>query len=81
MKSAQKWIIACIFTVGIIAIVQIQEQQGGTSQLRSVFTEGKDIQMVREFVIAQLPRDYQPELIPVAATPKDEMIPTMATSG
>lgn len=79
MKSAQKWIFACIFTVGIIAIIQIQEQKGETSQLRTLFTQGKDIQMVREFVLAQLPRDYQPELIPVAATPKDPMIPTMAT--
>jgi len=80
MKSTQKWIIACIFTVGIIAFIQIQEQDGQTSQLRTFLTQGKDLQMVREFVIEKLPFDPQSELIPVSATPEnDPMIPTMAS--
>jgi len=80
MKSAQKWIIACIFTVGIIALMQIQENNGQTSSIRTLFAEGKDLQLVREFVLAQFPSYNQPELIPVSATPKkDPLIPTMAT--
>ncbi|QBP43049.1 hypothetical protein E2636_06455 [Paenisporosarcina antarctica] len=80
MKSAQKWIMACIFTVGIIAIIQIQEQDGQTSKLRTVFTQGRDLQIAREFVLAQLPSTWQSELIPVVAMQEqDPMIPTMAT--
>ena len=80
MKSAQKWIMACIFTVGIIALIQIQENSGQTSSLRTMFAQGKDIQMLREFFVAQLPRDYQPEIIPVTApTTADPEVPTMST--
>ena len=80
MKSAQKWIIACIFTVGIIALIQIQEQDGQTSSLRTLFTEGKDLQMAREFVLSQFPSLNEREIIPVSAKPaKDPVIPTMAT--
>ena len=80
MKSTSKWIIACIFTIGIIATIQIQERNDQTSQLRTLFTEGKDIQMVREFVLAQFPTSSQTEIIPVTATPeRDPMIPTMAS--
>ncbi len=80
MKSAQKWIFACIFTVGIIALIQIQERDGQTSQIRTVFTQGKDLQLVREFVLAQFPSMAKPDLIPVSAPPtQDPMTPTMAT--
>jgi len=80
MKSARKWIIACIFTVGIIALIQIQENDGQTSPLRALFAQGKDIQMVREFVIAQFPSNELPEVIPVTSAPtKSPVIPTMAS--
>ncbi|WP_019413872.1 hypothetical protein [Paenisporosarcina sp. TG20] len=80
MQSAQRWIIAFITTVGIIALIQIQEQDNQTSQLRTLFNQGKDVQMVREYVLAQIPKNWQPKLVTVSTKPtEDPMIPTLAT--
>lgn len=67
MRWQQKWLVACILTVGIIGMVQIEERDGGNSQIRSLFEEGKDIHIVRSFVMSLMDKEVVEEVVPVSA--------------
>lgn len=68
MRWQTKWLVACILTVGIIGMVQIEERDGGNSQIRSLFEEGKDIHIVRSFVMSLMEEDPIEEVIPVSVS-------------
>lgn len=68
MRWQTKWLVACILTVGIIGMVQIEERDGGNSQIRSLFEEGKDIHIVRSFVMSLMEEDTIEEVIPVSVS-------------
>ncbi|MFX3674510.1 MAG: hypothetical protein ACE3JQ_08690 [Paenisporosarcina sp.] len=66
MRWQQKWLVACILTVGIIGMVQMEERDGGNSQIRSLFEEGKDIHIVRSFVMSLMDNEVVDEVVTVS---------------
>jgi hypothetical protein len=67
MRWQQKWLVACVLTVGVIGMVQIEERDGGNSQIRSLFEEGKDIQFARQMIMSLMTDEKLEEVVPVSA--------------
>lgn len=68
MRWQKKWFVACVLTIGVIGMVQIEERDGGNSQIRSLFEEGKDIQFARKMIMSLMTDEKLEEVIPVSAS-------------